>query len=79
VDGDKFEAANAGILAENREKSNPCPSRPMIAESDEAVHLRDAFLPQNHGRPGANLRGNWLAANDLNFSERYLAAVNRSP
>jgi predicted Zn-dependent peptidase len=24
-----------------------------------------------------NLGGNWLAANDLNFSERYLAAVKR--
>jgi zinc protease len=75
VDADKFTAARDAMLAEiERIKS-------LSVSSDEiqkaAKQFISATLSARKTMEGQaqNLGGNWLAANDLNFSERYLAAV----
>jgi zinc protease len=77
VDGDKFEAANAAILAEiERIKS-------LSVSADELQKAMKQFISATLSSrktmegQAQNLGGNWLAANDLNFSERYLAAIKR--
>ena len=77
VDGEQFAAANAAILAEIEK---------IISHSVTADELHKAIkqfisatLAARKTMEGQaqNLGGNWIAANDLNFSERYLAAVKR--
>ena len=75
VDGDKFEPRNAAILAEIEKIKS-------LSVSADEVHKAikqfiSATLSSRKTMEGQaqNLGGNWLAANDLNFSERYLAAV----
>ena len=75
VDGDKFTAAREAILAEI-EKVKAAP----VAEGEIRKAVKQfisATLSARKTMEGQaqNLGGNWLAANDLNFSERYLAAV----
>ncbi len=75
VDGDQFEAAQKAILAEIEKIK-------MLSASSNELHKAikqfiSATLSARKTMEGQaqNLGGNWLAANDLNFSERYLAAV----
>ncbi len=77
VDPDKFEAAREAMLAEV-EKLRTTFISP--AELNKAVkQFVSATLSTRKTMQGQaqDLGGNWLAANDLNFSERYLAAVKR--
>ncbi|HMP82807.1 MAG TPA: insulinase family protein, partial [Verrucomicrobiota bacterium] len=77
VDGDKFEAARAAMLAEiEKVKQTP----PTTNELNKAVkQFIAATLATRKTMSGQaqDLGSSWLAANDLNFSERYLAAVKR--
>jgi zinc protease len=75
VDGDQFEAANQAILAEIEKIK-------LLSVSSDELHKAikqfiSATLSSRKTMEGQaqNLGGNWIAANDLNFSERYLAAV----
>ena len=75
VDGDQFEIANEAILAEIEKIKS-------LSVSPDELHKAikqfiSATLSSRKTMEGQaqNLGGNWLAANDLNFSERYLAAV----
>jgi len=75
VDADKFTAARDAMLAEiERIKS-------MSVSADEVQKAVKQFVSATLSArktmegQAQNLGGNWLAANDLNFSERYLAAV----
>ncbi|HAM73730.1 MAG TPA: hypothetical protein DCM86_19010 [Verrucomicrobiales bacterium] len=77
VDADKFPAARAAILAE---------LRAMIRKPVPAAELAKAVKQFIAGTLGSrktmqgqaqDLGGSWMAANDLNFSERYLATVKR--
>jgi zinc protease len=77
VDGDKFAAARDAIMAEiERVKS-------LSVSSDELQKAMKQFISATLSArktmegQAQNLGGNWLAANDLNFSERYLAAVKQ--
>lgn len=75
VDGDKFEAARDAILAEIEKVKSLSVS---VNELQKAVkQFISATLSSRKTMEGQaqNLGGNWLAANDLNFSERYLEAV----
>ena len=75
VDGGKFEAARDAILAEIEKVKTLSVS---AAELQKAVkQFISATLSARKTMEGQaqNLGGNWLAAADLNFSERYLAAV----
>ena len=77
VDADKFEKARAAMLAEI-EKLKTAPI--AAAELSKAVkQFISATLSSRKTMQGqaADLGGSWLAAGDLNFSERYLAAVKR--
>ncbi len=77
VDPDKFEKARDAMLAEVEKLK----ARPISAgELGKAVkQFISATLATRKTMTGQaqDLGGNWLAANDLNFSERYLAAVKR--
>jgi len=77
ADGDKFSAARDAMLAEIEKIK-------MISVSADELHkavkqFTSATLASRKTMEGQaqNLGGNWLAANDLNFSERHLAAVRR--
>lgn len=77
VDADKFEAARAALLAEV-EKLQQSPA--SDAELQKAVkQFISATLATRKTMQGQaqDLGGSWLAAGDLNFSQRYLAAVQR--
>jgi zinc protease len=77
VDGDKFTAARDAMLNEiEKLKSN-------VVSADELHKAVKQFVSATLGvrktmeGQAQTLGGNWIAANDLNFSERYLAAVKR--
>src|SRR5580765_6789213 len=77
VDADKFGPAQEAMLAE-LEKMRAAPVAPE--ELSKAVkQFVSATLASRKTMQGQaqDLGGNWLAANDLNFSERYLAAIKR--
>lgn len=77
VDADKFTAARDSVLAEV-EKMKAAPVSP--AELGKAVKQFVAgTLAARKTMQGQaqDLGANWLAASDLNFSQRYLAAVKR--
>jgi zinc protease len=77
VDADKFAAAGEAMLAEV-EQMKTAPVAPD--ELGKAVkQFVSATLSTRKTMQGQaqDLGGSWLAANDLNFSERYLAAVKR--
>ena len=75
ADAEKFTAARDAMLAEIEKIKS------MSVSADEVQKAAKQFISatlstrktmEGHAQ---NLGGNWLAANDLNFSERYLAAV----
>jgi zinc protease len=77
VDADKFAAARDAMLVEV-EKMRAAPVAPE--ELSKAVkQFVSATLASRKTMQGQaqDLGGNWLAANDLNFSERYLASIKR--
>jgi zinc protease len=77
VDPDKFEPARAAMLAEvekARKKLIPQSELNKAVKQYIAATLATRKTMQGQAQ---DLGGNWLAANDLNFSERYLAAVKR--
>jgi zinc protease len=77
VDADKFAAARDAMLAEVETMKAVLVSP---AELSKAVkQFISATLSSRKTMQGQaqDLGGSWLAANDLNFSERYLAAVKR--
>ncbi|EEF58627.1 M16 family metallopeptidase [Pedosphaera parvula] len=77
VDADKFNAAREAMLVEiEKLKDEPI----SAAEVNKAVkQFISATLSSRKTMSGQaqDLGGNWLSANDLNFSERYLAAVKQ--
>lgn len=75
VDADKFESARAAILAEiEKMKSKPVPSQELGKAVKQFISGTLSTRKTMQGQ-AQDLGSNWLAANDLNFSERYLAAV----
>ena len=75
VDGDQFEAANKAILAEiEKVKMISVSANELQKAIKQFISATLASRKTMEGQ-AQNLGGNWLAANDLNLSERYLAAV----
>jgi len=77
VDADKFAAAREAMLAEvEKMKSSP-------VSADEVTKAEKQFISgllsarKTMTGQAQDLGGSWLAANDLNFSARYLEAVKR--
>ena len=77
VDGDQFEAANAAILAEIEKIKSLSVSADELHKAIKQFISATLSARKTMEGQAQNLGGNWLAANDLNFSERYLAAVKR--
>lgn len=77
VDPDKFEAAKAAILAElEKVKHDSIPAGELAKVVKQFIAGTLASRKTMQGQ-AADLGGSWFMANDLNFSERYLAAVKR--
>ena len=77
VDGDKFVAARDAMLAEvEKLKVNVVSADELHKAVKQFVSATLSTRKTMEGQ-AQNLGGNWIAANDLNFSERYLAAVKR--
>ena len=77
VDADKFAAARDAMLAEVEKV------KVYVVSADELQKAVKQFVSATLSTrktmegQAQNLGGNWISANDLNFSERYLAAVKR--
>ena len=77
IDGDKFEVARDALLAElEKVKAYSVTTEELSKAVKQFVSATLSSRKTMEGQ-AQNLGGNWLAANDLNFSERYLAAVKR--
>ncbi len=77
VDGDQFQAANLAILAEIEKIKSLSVSADELHKAIKQFISATLSARKTMEGQAQNLGGNWLAANDLNFSERYLAAVKR--
>jgi len=77
VDADKFTAARAALLAEVEQmKAAPVPAAELAKAVKQFVSATLSARKTMQGQ-AQDLGGSWLVANDLNFSQRYLAAVQR--
>ena len=77
MDADKFPAARAALLAEVARLRDEPVSTAEVAKAVKQFISATLSTRKTMQGQAADLGGNWLAANDLNFSERYLAAVKR--
>jgi zinc protease len=77
VDADKFAASRDAILAEIEKVKSMSVSANEVSKA--AKQFTSATLSTRKTMEGQanDLGGSWLAANNLTFSERYLAAVKR--
>lgn len=77
VDADKFDAARAAILEQiEKLKQQPVPKAELTKAVKQFTAATLATRKTMQGQ-AQDFGGNWIAANDLNLSERYLAAVKR--
>jgi zinc protease len=77
IDADKFSAARQAILEEVEQlQSTPIAAAELGKAVKQFVAGTLASRKTMQGQ-AQDLGANWLAANDLNFSERYLAAIKR--
>jgi zinc protease len=77
VDADKFAAARDAMLAEvEKMKAAPVSTDELTKVVKQFVSATLSARKTMQGQ-AQDLGGCWLAANDLNFSERYLSAVKR--
>ena len=77
VDADKFTAASAAMLAEvERMKAKPV-SKAELSKAVKQFTAGTLATRKTMAGQAADLGGNWLAASDLNFSQRFLDAVRR--
>jgi zinc protease len=77
VDAPKFIPARDALLAEvQRVQDKPVPAAELAKVVKQFIAGALSTRKTMQGQ-AQDLGGSWLAANDLNFSERYLAAVKR--
>jgi zinc protease len=77
ADAGKFPAARDAMLVEvEKMKSSPVSSAELGKAVKQFISATLAMRKTMEGQ-AQNLGANWMAANDLNFSERYLAAVKQ--
>jgi len=77
VDADKFAEAREAMLGEvEKMKTHPVAPDELSKAVKQFVAATLSVRKTMQGQ-AQDLGGSWLAANDLNFSERYLAAVKR--
>src|SRR6185436_17895494 len=77
VDAGKFETTRAAVLEEiEKLKLAPVPKPELIKAVKQFMASTLSVRKTMQGQ-AQDFGGNWVAANDLNLSERYLAAVKR--
>ena len=77
IDADKFEAARGALLREiEKAKTEPISEEELGKVVKQFISGTIASRKTMQGQ-AQDLGGNWIAAHDLNFSERLLAAVKR--
>lgn len=77
VDGNQFEPARAAVLNELDKVKSGFVSDAEILKAVKQFTAATLATRKTMQGQAQDVGGNWLAANDLNFSERYLAAVKR--
>src|ERR1035437_3499555 len=77
VDADKFAAARDAMLAEVETMKAGLVSPEELSKAVKQFISATLSSRKTMQGQAQDLGGSWLAANDLNFSERYLAAVKR--
>jgi zinc protease len=77
VDPDKFAAARDALLAEVEKMKVRLVSGAELLKAEKQFISGTLSSRKTMAGQAQDLGGSWLAANDLNFSERYLAAVKR--
>jgi len=77
VDADKFAAACDAMLAEVEKMQVTLISADELSKAVKQFVSATLSARKTMQGQAQDLGGSWLAANDLNFSERYLAAVKR--
>ena len=75
VDGQKFESAKAAILAEVERIKNEPVSQAELSKAVKQFTAGTLATRKTMQGQAQDLGCNWIAAHDLNFSQRYLAAV----
>jgi zinc protease len=76
-DGDKFPAARDAILAEIGRMKEELVSSAELAKAVKQFTAGTLATRKTMEGQAQDLGGNWMAAHDLSFSERYLAAVRQ--
>ena len=77
VDADKFTAARDALLAEiEKMKASPVSADELLKAEKQFISGLLSARKTMQGQ-AQDLGGSWLAANDLNFSARYLEAIKR--
>ncbi len=77
VDGPQFEPARAAVRAEIEQLQDGFVSEQEITKAVKQFTAATLATRKTMQGQAQDFGGNWIAANDLNFSERYLAAVRR--
>jgi zinc protease len=77
ADPDKFLSARDAILAEIETMKTTLVSSPELNKAAKQFVAATLSTRKTMQGQAQDLGANWLAANDLNFSERYLAAIKR--
>ena len=77
TDGGKFAAARDAILAEVDRMKEDLVSSAELAKAVKQFTAGALATRKTMEGQAQDLGGNWIAANDLSFSERYLAAVRK--
>ncbi len=77
VDADKFSAAGDAMLAEVEQMKTTLVAQDELGKAVKQFVSATLSARKTMQGQAQDLGGSWLAANDLNFSERYLAAVKR--
>jgi zinc protease len=76
-DGDKFAAAHDAMLAEVERLKTERVSSAELAKAVKQFTAGTLATRKTMEGQAQDLGGNWMLVHDLNFSERYLAAVRR--
>lgn len=77
VDGAKFKEARAALLAEVERMKHELVTDTELTKAVKQFTAGTLATRKTMQGQAQDLGANWLAATDLNFSERYLAAVKR--
>jgi len=77
IDGDKFEAAKVALLTEIKRIQNGLVAKGELAKAVKQFISATLATRKTMQGQAQDLGANWLAAGDLNFSQRYLAAVQQ--